>query len=154
MRKFIPISIIAILLISYINYNKVDIFPNEIPTVKLIINEKNYNTKPGDGTWFDNKFEGGNSYITNPRDILNECSLLEVKSNEKINFKINYTDNIQQTTLYMLDSPQNKFNKIELENNVYEFNAPKDNGEYNYCFRIIWDDNHNFEYLFKIKVKD
>ena len=54
----------------------------------------------------------------------------------------------------MLDSPQNKFNKIELENNVYEFNAPKDNGEYNYCFRIIWDDNHNCEYLFKIKVKD
>ncbi len=45
MRKLIPISIIAILLISYINYNKVDRFPNEIPTVKLIINEKNYNTK-------------------------------------------------------------------------------------------------------------
>ncbi|MBY6975700.1 hypothetical protein HYI01_11005 [Clostridium botulinum] len=44
MRKFIPISIIAILLISYINYNKVDRFPNEIPTIKLIISEK-YNTK-------------------------------------------------------------------------------------------------------------
>ena len=41
MRKFIPISIISLLLISYINYNKVDRFPNEIPIVKLIINEKN-----------------------------------------------------------------------------------------------------------------
>ncbi len=45
MRKLIPISIIAILLISYINYNNINRFPNEIPTVKLIINEKNYNTK-------------------------------------------------------------------------------------------------------------
>lgn len=40
--KFLPIVIIiVIVLVSYINYNSVERFPSEIPTVKLIINEKN-----------------------------------------------------------------------------------------------------------------
>ena len=96
---------------------------------------------------------GGNSFIESINEKFDEINFIEVNSNERIILDISYLDNIKETILYSVDfSEAISGSRIKLLNNIYEFNAPQDKGEYYYSFNIEWDDTHNFEYLFKIKV--
>lgn len=127
-------------------------FPNKIPNVKIIVNGNKYNTITGEGTWFDKEL-GGNSFIGPINEKFDEIPFIEVYSNEKLSFDISYLDNIQKTTLYSVDFSEIVSGKrIKITDDIYEFNIPQNKGEYYYSFNINWDDTHNFEYLFKIKV--
>lgn len=127
--------------------------PKNIPNVKVVINEKKYNTIKGEGTWFNKEMRGGNSFIESINEKFDEINFIEVNSNERIILDISYLDNIKETILYSVDFSEDiSGSRIKLLNNIYEFNAPQDKGEYYYSFNIEWDDTHNFEYLFKIKV--
>ena len=152
--KYIKILIICLgIFILYSINGKSNEFPKNIPVVKININDKKYNTTTGEGTWFDKKFGGRNSFILNIKEKFDEIQFIEVNSNEKIIFDISYLENIQETTLYSIDFSEITLGeRIKILNNIYEFNAQKDKGEYYYSFNIKWDDTHNFEYLFKIKV--
>ncbi|MPN36472.1 hypothetical protein SDC9_183981 [bioreactor metagenome] len=134
--------------------NRSNKLPNNIPNVNIIVNGDKYNTIKGEGTWFDKEMGGGNSFIGPINEKFNEISFIEVNSNEKLSFDISYLDNIQETTLYNIEFSEVVSGKrIKITNDIYEFNVPQEKGEYYYSFNIEWDDTHNFEYLFKIKVK-
>jgi|GEM_PF-3182502 len=128
-------------------------FPDKIPSVNVISAGGTYKTIAGEGTWFDKEQGGGNSFIGSINEKFEEIAFIEVSSKEKLSFDISYSDNIQEVTLYSVDfSEIDSGKRIKLLDNVYEFDAPEDKGEYYYSFNIKWDDTHNFEYLFKIKV--
>ena len=64
-----------------------------------------------------------------------------------------YSKNIEKTLLSSInieELPNEK--RTDLEENIYEFKAPSKVGDYYYSYRVIWDETHNFPYIFKIRV--
>ena len=53
----------------------------------------------------------------------------------------------------LYDIVSKKITTTELINEPYVFKAPKYGGEYYYIIDAYWDENHTFEYIFKINVR-
>ena len=154
------ISFILIVLISFIvliNYkNNKDDFPDNIPKTNITVNNVVYKTEKGEGTWTSGKLPNGNisgsSYLVDyDEEFTEKCSFIEVHPNDDLKFDISYNEKIQRVTLYKIDS-KNCVKKQDslILNEPYSFKAPNENGEYYYALNVKWDDNHNFDYLFKI----
>lgn len=148
---FIALLSLFILLSCSNNSSK---FPKNNPTTTITINDRTYECHIGNGNWFA-EAAGGNSRMGCEYDQFNDtCSFIEVDSEDEITFDVSYKDNIKVISLNLVnfDSAQ-KALYTELSTDEYSFKAPTEKGEYNYSFRVTWDDTHNLDYLFKLKVK-
>ncbi|MGL4950105.1 MAG: hypothetical protein ACRC5M_06955, partial [Anaeroplasmataceae bacterium] len=80
-----------------------------------------------------------------------------------LSFDIRYENGIKEVFINQIEFydtisakdnlPTTDYKYVEYSKNEYTLKAPKENGEYYYAFRIKWDDTHDMDYLFKIKVQ-
>ena len=82
---------------------------------------------------------------------MDKCIPIKASANQDIKIEISYPDNIKRTTLYSMDTISEK-EKSEIESNTYTFKAPEKEGIYDYSFYVVWDDTHDFDYVFKIEI--
>lgn len=81
------------------------------------------------------------------------CSFIEIAAGDEISFDISYKENIQVVNLNLVTFNTDQspvYTKLSIDE--YSFKAPTEKGEYNYTFRVTWDDTHSLDYLFKLKV--
>lgn len=161
MKKIVGcIFVVLISFIALVSYkNNKDDFPNKPPITNINVNNVEYKTIQGEGNWLQGKLPDGNvpgsSYLVDLSEALNEnCSFIEVNSGDELKFDISYKHNIQEVTLYNIDFTDSKKKEedVLISNESYSFKSPESKGEYYYAFNVRWDDTHNFDYLFKIKV--
>jgi hypothetical protein len=153
---FICIFLSVIIGIMY-SERKKDIFGEDIPLTFVISNNTKYKTIHGDGNWAfaEGLPEGnvpGNGYIVNiDKEFRENCSFIEVLPDVELSFDISYKENIQKVTLGSIE-PIDSRKMQSILNEPYTFKTPKEKGDYYYILNVNWDENHNFDYLFKIKV--
>lgn len=126
-----------------------------------IIETKNnieYRAILGDGNWMSISPPSGNilgnGYIVDiNKEFSHNCPFIEANSREKLKFDIDYEKLISNVSLYTFDISCNKKEIYPLlVDNPYSFTCPEETGNYYYILNVLWDENHNFDYLFKIKV--
>lgn len=163
MKKYVLISLLLILFIIIYIFPKESKFPKSIPTVSVLINTESYKTIAGEGNWFDSK-KGGNSHIGFVDEKLkNEAKFIDVKNEDTLSFDISYKNGIKEVSIDQIEFydiisakdnlPTIAYKYVNFSKNEYTLKAPKESGEYYYAFRIKWDDTHDMNYLFKIKVQ-
>lgn len=160
MKKIVNCIIVVLIVSSFIcyRYKSRDIFPCSTPSTDVIVNSTRYKTVQGDGNWFLDKIINGSvcgsSYIVDmDKELTEKCLFIEVKSGDTLRFDISYKDNIKAVTLYNVDFKDSKRKQNALIlTEEYSFKAPEKKGEYYYAFNVTWDNTHNSDYLFKIKV--
>lgn len=128
-------------------------FPKSSPTTTLTINDTSYECVLGNGNWFDSS-KDGNSRMGDPYEQFNDsCSFIEIAAGDELSFDISYKENFQVVNLNLVtfNTDQSPV-YTKLSTDEYSFKAPTEKGEYNYTFRVTWDDTHSLDYLFKLKV--
>ena len=121
-------------------------------------NDKKYKTVKGNGMWISNNIlkgsVAGSSYIVDiENEFLENCNFIEIQPEEEIQFNIPYKELISEVSISLYDTSLKKVTDTQLIDDPYIFKAPKEGGEYYYTINIVWDEYHNFEYIFKIRIK-
>lgn len=152
----ILLAVIASMLIIY-KVNSRDNFQEDIPAIIVSNDNVKYKTVRGDGNWASiNPPDGnipGNGYIVDiNKEFTENCSFIKVHPGDELKFDISYKQNIQKVTLDTIDFTTNERQNVLLLDEPYSFKSPEEKKDCYYILNVIWDENHNFDYLFKIKV--
>lgn len=155
----LSIILISIILSIYkINTNKND-FQDKIPIMNIVTSKDNvkYKAISGDGNWVNTNPPAGNlpgnGYIVDVNKVFkNNCLFIEVNPGDELKFDINYENRIEEVSLGNFDISSQKRENILSINKPYTYKVPEEKKDYYYLLNVRWDSNHNFDYLFKIKV--